>query len=419
MGFASAWLQSASLFPEFISEAPHPGTGIIIVIPSYNETGITNLLGSLENCREPDCKTEVIIVVNSPPGAGSGILANNANTLKAIDGFRRHKKLFFRLFTINIENPPFKKWGVGMARKAGMDEALRRFDKINSPHGIILCLDADCTVSSNYLTAVERDLYQDRERKGCTVYYEHPLSGTGHSREEYNSVLQYELHLRYYHQALRYASFPYVFHTVGSTIGVKALPYMKSGGMNRKQAGEDFYFLQKVVPAGGWFRLNDATVYPSPRASDRVPFGTGMAVSRMVAEGKSVFLTYNPAAFSDLRQFLALCEISFSIKNDEIGNLYNDMPEAFSLFLSADEWCSKITEVKSNSASPESFRKRLYHWFNMFKVVRFLNFSHESFYSRIPAADAAAEIMRLSGLRNFDTDPLALLLYMRRLERNN
>ncbi len=35
---------------------------------------------------------------------------------------------------------------------------------------------------------------------------------------------------------------------VGSALAVKALQYVKAGGMNRKQAGEDFYFVQKLVP---------------------------------------------------------------------------------------------------------------------------------------------------------------------------
>jgi len=42
--------------------------------------------------------------------------------------------------------------------------------------------------------------------------------------------------------------------------------------MNRKQAGEDFYFIQKLMPLGGYFALNSTAIYPSPRESSRVPF---------------------------------------------------------------------------------------------------------------------------------------------------
>ncbi len=81
--------------------------------------------------------------------------------------------------------------------------------------------------------------------------------------------------------------------------------------MNRRQAGEDFYFIQKLVPAGGYFNLNSTTVYPSPRASSRVPFGTGASMRKLSAETSSTFLTYNILAFKELRTFFELTEIFF------------------------------------------------------------------------------------------------------------
>ena len=66
MGFASAWLEARALFPEIIEEAPDKQTGIIVVVPSFDEPGIGRLLDSLASCSEPECKVEVIIVVNAP-----------------------------------------------------------------------------------------------------------------------------------------------------------------------------------------------------------------------------------------------------------------------------------------------------------------------------------------------------------------
>ena len=88
--------------------------------------------------------------------------------------------------------------------------------------------------------------------------------------------------------------FPYVFHTVGSAMAVKALPYVKAGGMNRKQAGEDFYFIQKLVPSGGYFNLNSTTVYPSPRISFRFHSGPELQFPNSVLDQSSILLTYNP-----------------------------------------------------------------------------------------------------------------------------
>ena len=51
MGFASTYLEERTLFPEKIKEAPDRDTGIIIVVPAYDEPGITELLDSLVQCQ--------------------------------------------------------------------------------------------------------------------------------------------------------------------------------------------------------------------------------------------------------------------------------------------------------------------------------------------------------------------------------
>src|SRR4029434_9989987 len=102
--------------------------------------------------------------------------------------------------------------------------------------------------------------------------------------EIYKAIAAYELHLRYYLQALRTAGFPHGYHTIGSSMAVRARTYMEQGGMNRRQAGEDFYFLHKLIPLGGFTELNSTTVYPLPRPSNRVPFGTGRAVSEWLIQ---------------------------------------------------------------------------------------------------------------------------------------
>ena len=100
-------------------------------------------------------------------------------------------------------------------------------------------------------------------------------------------------------------------------LAVKALPYIKAGGMNRRQAGEDFYFIQKLVPAGGYFSLNSTTVYPSPRPSFRVPFGTGASISKLNESGEPVLLTYNISAFNELKLFFGKAEDYYKLTGEE------------------------------------------------------------------------------------------------------
>jgi glycosyltransferase involved in cell wall biosynthesis len=232
MGFASNWLEERELFPLLINEAPDKHTGIIVVVPAYNEPDILRLLDSLLLCEKPDCKVEVIIVVNAPENASDECLRNNRLTISKIESWKKeHSDCFFRLFAFIIDTS-FKGWGVGLARKTGMDEAVRRFNSIDNPEGIILNLDADCLVEKNYFLAVYKELSGRIERSACSICFEHPLEGKDFPVSVYESIIQYELHLRFYFQGLSYTGFPWVFHTVGSAIAVKALPYIKAGGMS-------------------------------------------------------------------------------------------------------------------------------------------------------------------------------------------
>lgn len=419
MGFASAYLEGKALFPQKIVEAPDRETGIIVVVPAYNEPEIVRLLDSLSNCIVPDCKVEVIIVINAPDDATIDCLENNIKSITKLESWKRtNKNCFFRLFIINVAQYSVAGWGVGLARKAGMDEAIRRFDKINYPDGVIVNLDADCTVDKNYFVAICNELLRKKEVSACSVYFEHPLSGDSYQDIIYRNITLYELHLRYYFQGLAYSGFPYVFHTVGSAIAVKALPYIKAGGMNRRKAGEDFYFIQKLVPAGGYFNLISTTVYPSPRTSYRVPFGTGATMGKMSIDKSSAYWTYNIQSFKELRIFFDLINVFY--KNDPFQSdlTFNLIPPGLGIFLDRQDFIDKMTEIKNNTSGLQSFKKRFFDWFNMFKVVKYMNFINAGFYKKTPVEIAASELLQLNGVDIISEDPAFLLNYYRSLERS-
>jgi hypothetical protein len=418
MGFASAYLEERALFPQKIIEAVDQETGIIVVVPAYNETGINELLDSLLKCSEPECKIEVIIVINAPDEATSESLENNVKTFNNIESWKKeNNNSFFRLFVLVIEHPSISRWGVGLARKTGMDEAIRRFNNINKPDGVILNLDADCTVSQNYFQAVYKELLKKSDRTACSIYFEHPITGTDYPRNIFNYIALYELHLRYYFQGLLYSGFPYVFHTVGSAIAVKAMSYIKVGGMNRRQAGEDFYFIQKLVPAGGYFSLNTTTVYPSPRASARVPFGTGASIGKLSAAESSTLLTYNMQAFKELRTYFAMTDIFFEASFQELHEQFCLIPQGLRLFLDEKEWREKIMEIRNNTSGILSFRKRFFGWFNMFRIVKYLNYVHSDFFEKKPVEISASELLEARDLSFESKETVDLLQYYRSLEQ--
>jgi hypothetical protein len=203
---------------------------------------------------------------------------------------------------------------------------------------------------------------------------------------------------------------------VGSAIAVKALSYVKAGGMNRRMAGEDFYFIQKLVPAGGFFNLNLTTVFPSPRSSSRVPFGTGVAISRLTEGNDDVFLTYNFKAFIELKTLFSLIDRIFLCENDDPEFVYSDLPPGIKQFTDKQEWTAKIGEIKRNTAGIQSFRKRFYGWFNMFRIVKYLNSAHDSFFRKKPVNESASELLMAVGKDFGSMDPSELLRYYRLLE---
>ena len=140
----------------------------------------------------------------------------------------------------------------------------------------MIWLDADCKVDDNYLCAVV-DEFNKKNLSAATINFSHDVSGTGELTE---AIIPYEIFLRYYVLGLKYAKSPYAFHTIGSTIAIDHNAYIKAGGMNKKKAAEDFYFLQKVAKNYEIKKIISTTVYPSSRHSWRVPFGTGRSVTR-------------------------------------------------------------------------------------------------------------------------------------------
>ncbi len=420
MGFASAWLNEKALFPEFIKEAPDNQTGIIVVVPAFDEPGIPDLLNSFKSCDEPDCKVEVIIVVNAPADSSAESLENNSRCIEKVSQWKNdNEDRFFEIHIIDTGRATVARWGVGLARKTGMDEALRRFNALEKPEGVIICLDADCTVEMNYLTALCNELFKRKERKACSLYFEHPLSGSEFPDRIYSYITLYELYLRYFVQGLKYSGFPYAFHTVGSALAVRAFQYVKAGGMNRRQAGEDFYFIQKLILLGGYFTLNNTTVFPSPRESYRVPFGTGAMVAKLMDDVGDRLLTYNTGAFGDMKILFDITRKLYAADRNEVIKSYNMLPPGLRSFTEEEEWTAKINEILRNTSTDESFIKRFFVWFNMFRIVKYMNHVHMSIYSKVPVQDSAYDMLVLSGLKDIPKDPCKLLMYYRSLEKGS
>jgi len=372
---------------------------LIVVMPCYDEAQLGTTIAALSQADRQGLKIELIVVVNSGENSPLRVKEQNRRSYDDLQAYPSDEA--FRISPILLENVRKKHAGVGYARKVGMDLAVWRYAQSGQVQGPIVSLDADTLVASNYFQEIYRCFQRQPRLYGLILDFEHRLD----AEADAEAIAHYELHLRYVNQALKYAGFPYVHHTIGSAFAVSAQAYVRHGGMNRRQGGEDFYFLHKLFPHGLFEELHTSCVYPSSRPSQRVPFGTGPQV---LAYRQSHRLdTYRLSAFDVLGQFIA-----------QVPDLYQERPsiaEPMRRFLESIGFASKLEEIRANAASKETFIKRFFAFFDAFQVVKFLNFAHQEYWTKNDVKEEAAQLLKRLGKAS-DDDVVSLLSAYRKIE---
>ena len=391
--------------------------GIFVVIPAYLEKEyILRCLNSLVKAKAITTKIAVIVVINASEESPASLIKEQKELYRQVADYSEKNYNSKLLITpIKLFDVKKKYFGVGYARKVGMDQVVLKCHNSDNHSAVIVSLDADSTVVSNYFEEIE-NYFSANKNMGCSIYFEHPLAG-GLDSDIYKAIEQYELHLRYYKTALHNTGFPYAFYTVGSSFAIRVSQYVRAGGMPRKQAGEDFYLIQKVVQMGGYGELNSTIVNPSPRPSSRVPFGTGPSVRKMIEE-KMEYTTYNPVAFHDLKMFFEKSAILYNISKNDIDIFIDGLPKRLKTFLIQDGFKDDLAHLNNNCASQKVFIKRFFELFNAFKVVKYLNYVHGNFLKKAPVSKSAKLFLKELGfIISEHPDTKTLLLIFRKMEK--
>ncbi len=417
MGFAEKYLQKNTSREIDIQRAPSGLLKYIVIIPCFCEPEINKTLVSLQKCTSGKHDTEVIILVNYSENTSNELKLQNEETYnELLEWSETNSTQHLNFFPLIARNLPSKHAGAGLARKMAMDCALKRFSEKNIPDGIIFSLDADTLVPYNYLMSVDK-LLEKSPKHNCFIFnFNHPSSGLEYSQQVYDSAILYEMHLRYYKQMLLRSGFPYYHYTIGSCFAINAKLYADIGGMNKRKAGEDFYFLQKVFPNAKTAFLRDVILIPSPRPSWRVPFGTGPTVRKMLGPGRPAYKTYNPVLFHQLSELIKMVPSYYKAPPKEMSLLKDALPESLQYFFYANNFLERVSEINNNSSSLKSFTKRFYSWFDAFMVIKYFNFAKVEYYRDTDVADAVKQLLGLkkedeitsetliSMLRNIETD---------------
>jgi hypothetical protein len=370
------------------------GVDTVVVIPAICEyDNIKRLLFSLSRNTNSSFKNSLIIfVVNHSISSNPEVKLDNKLTLEYLRSLIRKNPMDqsqrqildsgIRLGLIDAasEGKEFEDLyaGVGLARKIGMDKALQIFDYSMNNKKIIISLDADCLVQENYLLEIQK-YFSANNASVALVDFEHRLP-----EDELNKIciLSYEIFLRHYVAGLLFAESPFAFHTIGSTIVCDHEAYIKVGGMNTKNAAEDFYFLQKLAKNFPVHRITSTRVKPSPRESWRVPFGTGRSITDFLPKRKKI-LVFDPDVYIILKEWLKLFNTDLLLNPDLTLNEAKKIhPELYNFLVIRDFYKTWI-KILNNTKSSEQLDYQRKNWFDALETLKLIHHLRDRSFSML------------------------------------
>ncbi|MBM4314874.1 MAG: glycosyltransferase family 2 protein [Deltaproteobacteria bacterium] len=390
-----------------------------VVIPALAERdSLFRTLAAIARNSESELRqTLVICVVNNhrPPLAADAEIRNNRETLSILDALVFGRPLNpdlsgvmrqdiqaivgsdLRLAYIDASSAgleiPERDGGVGAARKIGMDAALQSVDSGAAGGGVICCLDADTLVEGNYLAAIRSHFSMTGDPAAVSAY--------AHQKPEDPALLAaiccYEIFLRAYVIGLSSAGSPYAFHSIGSTMACTSEGYAAVRGMNRRRAAEDFHFLDKLAKIGSIGVITATTVFPSPRPSHRVPFGTGQRMIRFLSGGTEEYRLYDPRIFEILGEWLTSMEAAPDRDPERIlADAARILPE-LETYLRASRFAESWLVIRKNSGDRGQLRRQFHVWFDGLKTLRLVHHLSRTAFPRVPMFDGPAGDIPLAG----------------------
>lgn len=373
----------------------------VVAIPVLAESA--RLFQTLSDLAQQDParlqRTVVVCVVNNraPAAAGTADCDDNQQTLARLPDFAAaHPEL--RLAWVDAASPGRElgpKDGVGLARKIGLDWGVQWLHDRDNAEGVLVCLDADTRVPPAYLAAIH-DFFTDSARWAAIVDYAHPVDGP--DTDETRAILAYELFLRYQELALHHAGSPYHYPAIGSTMICTAKAYTAVGGMNRRQAGEDFYFLQQLAKTGTVERIRATAICPASRPSHRVPFGTGRKVGAFPGDPDDAYRTYDPDTYRILRAWLETATSQLEADGDTLVHAAQSIHPELGRFLVeqgfADAWDRMGKQGRTETRRLQQFHE----WFDAFRTLKLTHHLRDRGYPRRDLFEALGTVMDWQGV---------------------
>lgn len=384
--------------------------GHVLVIPAYGEgQSLFDTLGSAP--KGPRGDTLIVVVFNARADSPERVHEANrasrarlheaAKSSREIGGSPPVSALAYPYGTVAVIDRALPRHflpegqGVGLARKIGNDLALalHAAGRIASPW--IHNTDADTLLANDYFDQTE-PIAADGNA-AALYFFEHRFS------DDEGLALAarlYEISLRYYTLGLAWARSPYAYEAMGSCIAIRPEAYAAVRGFPRKNAAEDFYVLDKLAKVGSIVRLAGTPLLLEGRLSDRVPFGTGKALSDLVSKKKALsgFQLYHPAVFGHLAAWLRLLD-AVADAGGRMEAALEELPRGSPFFKTELLLASlekmgafpAMREAIARSADAATMRRHFHTWFDAFRTLKLVHALRDGGLPSIPWRQAVAE----------------------------
>ena len=154
--------------------------------------------------------------------------------------------------------------------------------------------------------------------------------------------------------------------------------YIAVGGMNKKKASEDFYFLQELEKYCGVTQIKDILVHPSSRYISRLYLGTSRRLEKAL-EGELDLssLYFSEKSYNILTQWISLALKSRNLDIVDIKNKITNIDKNLLKFLNdinLDNAWKAINDAPTNN----HFIKQFHRWFDGLCVFKLLKFYTKS-----------------------------------------
>ena len=242
--------------------------------------------------------------------------------------------------------------------------------------------------------------------------YQHPVDNN--NAEHNSNIIAYEIFMRYHELALRYAGSPYAYPALGSIMSSTVRAYAAAGGMNRRLAGEDFYFMQQLRKTGTLDYIPNAMVYPACRSSDRTPFGTGRSISTISADGVPYAFLFHPECYAILRLLINSLSTLLLLEGKDILDAVNAIHPELKHFMKQKRFATHWDKIAANHHTIEARILQFHIWFDGLRTVQLIHHLRDTAFPNVLAEDA------LRCLFSWYATPLPTnkpMIYLRELRR--